>query len=1359
MKNIKQYLLLLALTICGISVSAQQANYEILFQSGTQLLEENARSFDPQKDVSPNEIINGHYYRLLQFYEIPNAGQRREVEAQGVQLLGYIPHRAYIAALPAALDISFFEKWNIRSVSPILPKNKLAKNLLAGNVGEWAEQGGEYLVFLQFHKNLSKDFVEKECRQAGLSLLRGDSPQGAVKLAIPFDKIKEVAALPFVHFIEPIPAPLQKEDGPSVTMSRSNVINSAATGYHFDGAGVNVAVRETGKVHEHIDFKGRLNRTFFSYDAEDGHGTAVSSIVGGAGNRDPRIVGMAPGATIYSTEVWNDFSVYAEMLHAMEAVVITNTSYGDGCNNGYTMATQATDAQLEEYPTLMHVFSAGNQGQNDCGYGAGTGWGTITGGNKQGKNCITTGGLLENGGIYQLSSWGPATDGRIKPDIAATAYATMSHEDQGYTYWNGTSFAAPAVVGVMAQLYQAYREWNSGNDPEAALIKATMLNSANDLGQPGPDFKYGWGQLNAYKALRTLEQGHYSDGSIDQGGQETFSVNVPDGISQLKVMVYWADPAATAGASIALVNNLDIQLIEPNGTAHLPLVLDPAPDPSALNAPAQPGVDFLNNMEQVRVGMPVPGSYTLQINGTAVPAGPQTYFIVYEFATDEIKLTHPIGGELFAPGDTTYVHWDAFGGTDPFVLDYSTDGGSTWQNIAFPSATDRVFEWHLPQDITGQGVVRVSRQGSVDTGSPFSVMPVPANVQAEQVCLDFIKIKWEAVPEATEYVVHLLGDKYMEAIDTVSVLEYELPISSPIEDHWIAVSALGSDGKTGRRSYALLHNSGLLNCQYDNDMALLSVNSFCPDVFYSCNDGVEPISISIENQGLLDQTGISLNYQLDGGATVTEIYSNTLAAGEMLEYEFTNVPALSEGTHEIKVWASVAGDPVWFNDTIEYRFDLLHIPDVVTPAPLVEGFSPDEFPPTDWLNLNPDQVIGWVSAEVIGADGQMTTAALLDNYNYYYYEIGEKDQLVTIPIDLSALNEPRLAFDLAKATFDASFSDTLRVWVRTVCGEACLNTLVYEKAGPELETVPSDFYFYAPLEAADWRQETADLSAFAGQRIVLVFENATGHGNSTYIDNIEVNDFEKPVASFDASATEICRNEEVVFTSTSTGDVSNLIWDFGANAQPPFANGPGPHGVSYFTPGDKEVNLYASGPAGADTMTLALNVLNAPSADFTYNDDGGGLFSFMNSSSIATDFLWDFGDGNQSTEQSPTHQYTSDGDFTVTLTVSNADCSDEQSEEVPVIINDVREAFGGVVFRLSPNPGSEQFNILFNDHRPRFYQYQLLDVHGQLVQQGTHQSSIGENAIRMDAASLAAGVYLLKMQTGDGVLALRWVKR
>jgi hypothetical protein len=136
---------------------------------------------------------------------------------------------------------------------------------------------------------------------------------------------------------------------------------------------------------------------------------------------------------------------------------------------------QLADFQIKNNTSLMHVFSAGNTGNEDCGYGAGQGWGNITGGVKMGKNVLTVANVNNQDKLSSTSSRGPANDGRIKPDISANGDAQFSTQPNNtYAAANGSSAAAPGVAGVLAQLYDAFEDGHPNTFPNSALIKSIV---------------------------------------------------------------------------------------------------------------------------------------------------------------------------------------------------------------------------------------------------------------------------------------------------------------------------------------------------------------------------------------------------------------------------------------------------------------------------------------------------------------------------------------------------------------------------------------------------------------------------------------------------------------------------------------------------------------------------------------------------------------------------------------------------------------------------------------------------------------------------------------------------------------------
>jgi hypothetical protein len=188
--------------------------------------------------------------------------------------------------------------------------------------------------------------------------------------------------------------------------------------------------------------------------------------------------------------------------------------------------------------------------------------------------------------------------------------------------------SCPGVAGTLAQLYHAYKDLNGGTNPPSGLIKATVLNTADDIGNVGPDFIHGWGRINARRAFELISDNNYISSSISNGGSNVHNITVPSGTDQLRVMVLWVDYEGAVSSSPSLVNDINMNVVDPGTTSYNPWVLDPTPNATTLDLPAVRGIDNLNNMEQVTINAPTSGSYTVNISGFSIPQGPQDYYLV-----------------------------------------------------------------------------------------------------------------------------------------------------------------------------------------------------------------------------------------------------------------------------------------------------------------------------------------------------------------------------------------------------------------------------------------------------------------------------------------------------------------------------------------------------------------------------------------------------------------------------------------------------------------------------------------------------------------------------------------------------------
>ncbi len=1096
---------------------AQNDPFAIRVQNDYVSLSENIDTFQWSQLGTDSEINNG-YYVWIQFYETPIQDIQDAFKSKGIDLIDFIGSRAYLANVPSNITPEYLKSQGVRAIAQVQGKYKLSENLRLGVIGDWAVRGNNIRVTLLYHDNFNSDYVIQDLATKQISVEQEYKGHTAIDLLIPNNCLEELSSLPYVKYIEVIVAPAVKEDTPARVLHRAAGLDTQTdAGRNYTGAGIGVMVRDDGIVGPHIDFQGRIDNSQTSGTGQT-HGDGVAGILAGAGNLNPNNRGMAAGSNIFVVNYVPNFLDSATTgLINDGSVQITNSSYGDGCNGGYTLGARTVDSQINDIPSLLHVFSCGNSNNVDCGYGAGNQWGNITGGHKQGKNVIATANVFFDGSLVGSSSHGPATDGRIKPDITANGQNQIStNENNAYLSFGGTSGASPGIAGISAQLYELYGEFNNGELPQSALIKATLLNTANDAGNVGPDFRFGWGIVNGLRAGKLLEDGRFLMDTATQGSTNTHTINVPAGTTQVRFMAYWADPAAASGATTALVNDLDLVVEDPSSTNLLPWILDSTPNPTALNQPATNGEDHLNNMEQVLINNPQAGDYTISVSGFDVPVGPQEYFVVYEIIQDQLTVTHPNDGERMVPGSNEVIHWDAINTTDDFIVEYSADGGSNYTNIATVNAGVDFFIWNVPSEITGQGKVRVTSGNASDNSDGiFSIANQVTGLTLDQACPDDTTYTWNPVDGATSYDLYILGDQEMEIAGTSSINSITVPTTNIDDPIWYAITASNeAEGWTSERTIASFYEGGILNCVLNNDLRIAQILSGAANFSGACGAADGIVSATIENNGMMDQTDFLISYQLSGQSTVEETFSGILAPGESIDYEFTTTLDIPDnGDYSLEVNVSAEGDEFADNDALNIEFFVQVSAETI---PFEEDFETNGFPGIGWSIINVDNDDTWEEINVLGIEGVNTTTGFVNNFTYDAG--GSEDMIQTLIFDLD-LDDPVLIFDLAKAQFSTAFSDGLRIDISVDCGVSF--TSIYEKDGLELSTIEGfQTTVWTPASGDDWRTEIIDLISYQGQTAMFRIVNIGGFGNSTFVDNINVGE-EEALALEDTELTNI----------------------------------------------------------------------------------------------------------------------------------------------------------------------------------------------------------------------------------------------
>jgi len=932
--------------LCSYSVSqAQSTNYQILLQSGYLLPEANVKEVAALETPLAKELVNGKYYRLIQFYQIPGNSEKQSLAQTGIELMDYLPYHTFIAAIPAAFDLSTLTQYGVRAIVPLKENFKINKYVSNYVFPEHATTvAGKTDLSVRYHNNLSEAEALASLNKSGIEVLTSYALTNHISIRVSNEKVKDIVNNPAVLFVEPVSPPSTPDDTEARSLHRSNAINSDyPMGRHYDGTGVSAALGDDGGIGPHIDYKGRLTHMLGLPPGGGGtHGDMTSGILMGAGNVNQSITGHGTGTYLY----YYDIGGYNHLLDMPTTSVnlgvrLSSTSYSQGCNE-YTSDTQTGDQIIRMNPNLVHVFSAGNNGNGNCNYGAGSGWGNITGGYKQGKNVISCANLNNLDILEASSSRGPASDGRVKPDISANGYNQLSTaQNNNYQVGGGTSAACPSVAGTYSQLIHAYRELNAQADPESPLLKACILNTAHDLGNVGPDFQHGWGRINALRSVMTLEDNRYMSDTISQGSANTHTIAIPGGVLEARIMLYWLDWEGNPLSAKALVNDLNLTVEDPSSTISLPLVLDPTPNVAALTTPAAPGVDDLNNMEQVRLLNPAAGNYTVHVDGFQVPQGPQKYYIVYEFLTDEITVTYPMGGESFAPGEFQILRWDAHGSNDPFLIDYTTDGGLTWNVISAGTAPQvRQYSWFVPSTLTGHARVRITRNAVTDeSDADFSIMTLPTGLIVDTVCPTYAHMSWASVPNATGYDAQKLGAMYMEFDGNTANNGYTYTGLTLSDEDWFSVRALGPNDAISRRAIATAKPTSLLNCVLAVDAAVAQVVPASMTIPSCQAMGTTEIKAVITNGGQNPISNFDISYVVDGGTPVTETFSGSINQGGIAVHTFTTQANLSTvGTHVIQVYLGIAGDGNIFNDTLVSSVNTVSS-NIVSTFPYTEDFE------------------------------------------------------------------------------------------------------------------------------------------------------------------------------------------------------------------------------------------------------------------------------------------------------------------------------------------------------------------------------------------------------------------------------------
>jgi hypothetical protein len=591
-----------------------------------------------------------------------------------------------------------------------------------------------------------------------------------------------------------------------------NKINLAHRNFSsINGDGVVVSVKENKPDTTDIDFKGRFLSTHLSSATVNSHASIMSTMIAGGGNSWHLGKGAAWGSTISSSS----FAVLlpdANSAYQQYNISVQNHSYGVGVESYYGADAAAYDASAISNGSLLHVFSSGNSGTSAAAtgiYSGLSGFANITGSFKMAKNILAVGATDSFSVVAALSSKGPAHDGRVKPELVAFG------ED-------GSSGAAALVSGTSLLLQHLYKQAN-GSLPPNSLIKAILINSADDAGNAEVDYKNGFGSLNANQALRTLQANRFFNGTVSNSTSQSFTITVPAGIKKLRATLVWNDPPAAPNAAKALINDLDLELKEiSSGQTWQPWVLNPYPHIDSLNQLAKRKKDTLNNVEQITLDNPAAGSYQIKVTGFNITTISQNFHIAWQLDTaDKFEWQFPTANDFIFPSANNTVRWQSSFAASGGTLEFST-GGNSWQPIQNSVDLNAGhYYWNVP-NMTGIALLRMTIGSNIFLSDTFTI----ANRTTTGVgfnCPDSFLFYWNKLPGIANYRIYKLGNKYLESITVTPDSVLLLAKAANPSLHYAVAPIIGN--KEGVKSYTFNYTTQGVECYFRSFLALLVGNS------------------------------------------------------------------------------------------------------------------------------------------------------------------------------------------------------------------------------------------------------------------------------------------------------------------------------------------------------------------------------------------------------------------------------------------------------------------------------------------------------------------------------------------------------
>ncbi len=620
------------------AISLDGQNFSRAFPT-TNRIELRYASFDPLADVPevPAELAADANNRMfiVQFHVQPLEAYQDILTALGVTIHAFLPEHAVMAELPAGTQDVVAQLPFVRWVGPLHPAYKLDESILAA-----LQSGADFDSYQNYSVMVFGRGMESQ--NAVIDLIKtmgGDvmttAPDGfrmTVTLTLP--QVLAVARLSEVHFIDPWGP---GETDMDIVRQIGGVNDMYALG--FKGQGVRGEVFDTG-VANHQEWNGRPV-LWHKTSATDSHGTACYGVnfawgvVAQARGINPE---REEGVAFYYNNSTQFGGSYTRLAMNQEATdpngqfrsMYQTSSVGSPRTFTYTTISAETD----DYLFKVDYLSCQSQSNADLNQDSRPqAWA---------KNILSVGGITHNNTLsrtddYSSGSTGPASDNRIKPDLAHfydSVYTTYSTSFSGYGEFGGTSNATPCTcghTGLMMQLWhEGVFEGHGGGPsafadrPKSTTAKAIMINTAYrynwKAGGSNANMyrdRQGWGMADLAKLYANRAKMIIIDETdvLRPLDVKEYKVNVPQGEPEFAVSMVYIDPQGNpANQTQHRINDLTLKVISPSNVVYWGN--NGLRDDNFSTPGGNPNTK--DTVENVFLFNPEPGVWTVQVRGDEI---------------------------------------------------------------------------------------------------------------------------------------------------------------------------------------------------------------------------------------------------------------------------------------------------------------------------------------------------------------------------------------------------------------------------------------------------------------------------------------------------------------------------------------------------------------------------------------------------------------------------------------------------------------------------------------------------------------------------------------------------------------------